>query len=538
MSNQCTKRRHQTSLVAAVLVIGILMSPYSGVCRAQSGRDVAEGLLKALIESQLDKSRRRSGSRPDSFGPASGRGNLRPGGVTSQMQQLRPILASFAQETATLSALLQTDSRRSIAARRQLPDVIRLQANATALNQRARTQNDHRHILDDFRGLNSEWSSLAHQLGHCKGLSAQTTACMRRVGALDAKYCSLLGIQEQFDNRELVQAAYTLTTYVKDLIDDVQAQPLSRNASRQLMRGLGELSQKADYFAGLVSRGSSYQTVMTEYQEVYQSWIRLEASMSELSGHSIARSLRRIRDSHQKIHQILRIEMGIDKNHVLNLVHEVDHQVVELFRTMTLEQLMKLPDGGAVPDAADALLGTIQNVDDHIHRDESPQSIGEAWVYADEAWNQFEFYVSPLQTGAVPLQLRSIDATMRSLQQALGVTVQYDRRTLVQNASSLENLAARLVTTLKRWQTRPGQHDRSLVSRAQQLVDAFHHIEQALASGQDMGHHLGDCDEAIALWQQIRPALKTCDTAEREQFDYIVATLTPELVRLRTMLNE
>jgi hypothetical protein len=527
-------------IVTLLMTVSVLAGPFSATSRAQQGKDIAGGLLKALIESQLEKSRRRgggSGNLRDPFGTPNGQ-HGRPQPLTPQMQRLRPITASFAQETAVLGALLQTDARRSVEVRRQLPEVIRLQASATALNQRSAAENNHAVLLEDFRTLNGNWSTLSHQLTHCKSLSSQTTACVKRLAALDAQYCSLLDIQEQFNDQELVRAAYTLTTYMRDVVDDVRVQPLPRNTSARLMSSLGQLSQKTEYFAGLVSRGSRFQTVVNEYQELYQAWIAVEPSLSGLNDHSIGRSLRRIRDSHQAIHQLLRIEMGIDKAHVLNLAHEVEHYTTELFRVVTLEQLMALPDGGAVPDAADALMGTIQNVDDHIHRDETPQAIGEAWVYADEAWNQFSYYVSPIRTGAVPQELQAIGASMHSLQQALGVTVQYDRNSLVRNASSLENLAERLVATLRQWQTHPGQHDRTLVEKAEKMVEEFHHIEQALAAGDQPGHHLSDCDAAIALWQQIRPVLKACDTDEREQFDHIVATLTPEIVRLRTMLDE
>lgn len=534
-----TKNASVVRFLVLIIAFSVTFGPFSKVCQAQNGKDIAGGLLKALIESQLEKSRRRSGggNLTDPFGQPQGRPG-RPQPLTQQMQQLRPIVSGFAQETATLGALLQTDARRSIEARRQLPSVIRLQATATALKQRSAAAHNHALLLDDFRTLNSDWATLSHQLTHCRSLGVQTTACVKRLSALDGQYCSLLGIQEQFNDRELVRAAYTLTTYVNDLADDARAQPLPRSSAAKLMRSLGQLNQKTEYFAGLVSQGARFQTVVAEYQDVYRSWIAIEPSLSVFNDHSIARSLRRIRDSHQTIHQLLRIEIGLDKNHVLTLVHEVEHHVTELFKVMTLEQLMALPDGGAVPDSADALLGTIQNVDDHIHRDETPQAIGEAWVYADEAWNQFSYYVSPIRTGAVPQELQAIAASMHSLQQALGVTVQYDRNALVQNASSLENLAERLVTTLRRWQSHPGSHDRSLVTKAQRMVDEFHHIEQALAAGDVPRSHLSDCDRAIVLWQQIRPVLKTCTTDEREQFAHIVATLTPEIVRLRTMLDE
>ncbi|MEZ6128591.1 MAG: hypothetical protein R3C59_07900 [Planctomycetaceae bacterium] len=525
-------------LIVSCLMLSLASAIFVETGFAQSGEDVARGLLKALIESQLEKSRRRNGGPSTNLRPGQPRNAGQPDRSTPEMQKLQPITASFAQEAATLAALLQTDSRRSVEARRYLPDAIRLQATATAISQRAASQNNHLSLMDDFRNLNSEWATLSHQLSQCRSLPNPTTACIQRLSALDTQYCSILGIQEQFNHEELARTAYSLTTYLRDLTEDIQTQPQSRTTGRQHVRELGQLNQKAEYFAGLVARRSGYAAVVSEYQTLYQDWSNAEKFVTGYTGHTVARSLRRIRDSHQTIHQLLRLETGIDKNLVLSLIHDVDHQLEDLFRTMTLEQLMTLPDASAVPDAADAVHGTVQNIDDLVHRDENIQSIAEAWVFTSEAWNQFSYYVSPIRESTVVLRLKSIGDSMHSLQQALGISVQYDPAALVANASSLEALAERLVLAIRAWQTHPGQHDPSLVTKAQQMVRHFHNIEQSLAARRGGTRHRGECDQAIALWQQIRPALKTCDTAEREQFDYIAATLTPDVVRLRTMLDE
>ena len=191
----------------------VQISQASPVLNAQGGEDIAKGLLRALIESQLEKSQRRAG----------GSENLRPGRVTPQMQELRPLTASYAQESATLSALLNTDARRSFEIRRHLQAAIQLQANATALSQRSARQTNHLAMLDEYRGLNSEWAALSHQLDQCRSLSAQARACMKRVSRLDAKYCSLLEIQEQFNKPHLTRQAYTLTAYLRDLVDGLSA---------------------------------------------------------------------------------------------------------------------------------------------------------------------------------------------------------------------------------------------------------------------------------------------------------------------------
>jgi hypothetical protein len=507
----------------------VQISQASPVLNAQGGEDIAKGLLRALIESQLEKSQRRAG----------GSENLRPGRVTPQMQELRPLTASYAQESATLSALLNTDARRSFEIRRHLQAAIQLQANATALSQRSARQTNHLAMLDEYRGLNSEWAALSHQLDQCRSLSAQARACMKRVSRLDAKYCSLLEIQEQFNKPHLTRQAYTLTAYLRDLVDDVSdTAPRPGASHNRLLRSLGRLNQEANYFAQLVSRGVPIQKAVTEYQQLFRSWQSVEKELEGYSGKSMARTMSRIRDSHHTIHELLRLEIGIDRNLVLHLVHDVDHGLTQLFKSITLDEMMWLPDADAVAAAADAAYGNVQNLDDLVHREESPEAIAEAWVFAEEAWEVFAFYLAPSPSAQTQAAVRSIRQAMESLKRTMGINIAFNRNDLVKFAWSLENMGEHLVTAIRRWQTHPGNHNRNLVAQTQTLVGHCHHLEQLLVADRNSAHHRHECDEIVAVWQQIRPELKKCDTDERETINHIIGIFTPELVRLRTMLDE
>ncbi len=521
----------------AVVVAG-LPQILTSACHAQNGEDIARGLLKALIESQLQKSQRRSGGPGETLRPPNGRGVPGQPQLTGQIQQLRPIAASYSQEMATLAALLQTDSRRNVEIRRALPDVIRIQASATALSQRVGSAYSHELVIDDFRNLNSEWSVLSHQLEHCTAVSQQAKSCMQRISALDAQYCAVLGIQEQFNNQELTRAAYTLTTYVHDIADEVNNRLQPGDNSRQLSRDLGQHSQRVEYFAALVSRGGAYSNVVSEYRTIYSEWTRIEGQLGGYSGIGISRSIRRIQDTNRSIHQLLRLELGVDRNQVLNLVHSVDQDMRALCQRLTLKHMILLPDGSALPGTADAVLGTIQNLDDVAHRGEGAQSLGEAWVYADEAWKQFLYYTKPLNDPVITTGIRGISASMSSLKQTLGVTVEYDQELLVSLASTLESHAVHLQTVVNRWQSRPGTHDPTLPRQIQSLINTLHGLEQSLISNRRTTSQRQQSDQAVLIWQQLRPALKACDTEERGELEHIVSTLTPDLVRLSTMLAD
>lgn len=525
-------------LICPLLCVAVVnSSTITAVALAQNGEDVAKGLLRALIESQLEKSRRKSNPQSGSLRNPSQERAPRPEQLTNQSQQLRPITASFAQESATLVALMNTAARRDFEVRRRLPDAVNLQATATALSQRAAQQNHHRSLVDGYRNLNAEWTTLSHQLEQCRSLTPQTRATMKRMAKLDSQYCSILGLQEQFDDSQLTREAYTLSTYLRTLADDVRDSGAS-GIRHSVLRNLGRISQEADFFAQTVARGVPYSRAVTEYQRLYASWQSIDTSLDSITARTVTRSLRRIRDSHRTIHGLLRLDMGIDQDLVLHLVHEIDHELGDLYKSITLEQLMSIPDGGALPNAADVMHGNIQNLDDLVHRNESPQAIAEAWVYADEAWKMFRYYVSQIGDAGTQASLRSINESMASLRQMMGVNVEFDQNALVQSASLLETKAAALASAIRRWHTHPGNHNRRLVNQTESVIEQCHSLEQAIIRGRNPDQLRSTCDAIIVAWQKIRPELKNCDTDERDEINHIASTFTPELIRLRTMLGE
>ena len=529
-------RKNFCMLLCVSVICGTLCSARAS---AQNGEDIAKDLLKALIESQLNRSRGKSGGRGDPFRDPQGQGNLRPGQASREMLKLRPITAGLAQESATLSALLNSDARHSFEVRKQLQPAIQMQATASALRQQSEAQSNHLALLDGYRGLNNEWTAFSYQLDQCKSLGPQTRECMKRIAGLLEQSCSILEIQEQFNNVELTREAYTLTTYLRNLLEDIQATAPRPGASHnRILRSLGRISQESDYFAQLVSGGVPLSKAVAEYKQMYKSWQSVESELNDYSGPSIARAMGRIRESHQSIHRLLRLEIGIDQKLVLLMVHEIDEKQAALFKSITLEEMMSLPDAAAVTSAADAAYGNIQNLDDLVHRNESAQAIAEAWVYANEAWDVLRFYISASPNARTQTSIRSITQTMQSLKRTMGIEISFDRGAMVKSVSSLENMAEHLVTTINRWRMHPGNHNPALVGQAQSLVDLSHQLEQALLSGHQGKTYNREIDKIIAVWQQIRPELAKCDTDERDTINHIIGTLTPELIRLRTMLAD
>lgn len=504
--------------------------------RNDAGKEIAKELLRALIESQLERQGR------ESFGP--GRpvppviGEIpRPAQATPEMVQIRRILASMAQDTNALSAVVSEEGRRNPELRRLTADVIQFQGVVRAAQQRADRENNHLAVQLLIQNLDQTWKPLAHQVSATRGISTTLRQTAERISQLDAQVCQILGIRDQFNMRELVRAADVLSADMRTLVDEVSYNGSSSPDRGRIVARLRKLQDQATLFANLVAGGGQFQTVVVEYRNLFQSWQALRPELDQYSARSVSRTAARIQETHRTIHQLLRLEFSFDQVMVQKMSETLERELTELYRSITLEQMMSLTDSRSLPAVADELFGTAQNLTDVVTRKEALPAVGEAWLYLQERWELLEFYLVSIRTPEIRRRIEGINQSIDMLQDAIGVTVTFDRRTIARQAAMLEGLADHLQATVRRWLSRPGQQDVSLGTQFQRFSERCHEMTQFVATGHDQAALALKCDEIIAEWQQLRTALSRCETEEKESIEQTIDEFIPALIRFRTMLE-
>ncbi len=537
----CTRIQfHMLAASAAAVVIHCLVPCVAMAQRDDAAKEIARGLLRALIESQLEKQGRshvHPGQQGQPLPPAPGQ-IPQPAQPTTECQQIRTLLATMVQEANALTALLSNDSRRNPEVRNRLADAVSFEALVTAAKQQADRHNHHLSMQVAVQALDQTWKPLSYQLTALHGLSQQTKEAIDRMNRMDAQLCQLFGIQEQFNSRDLVRAADLLAADLRTLTDDVGYATTTTDSRSRLVASLVRHQERAAYFANLAATGARFQTVVAEYQNLHQAWQGLRADLDQYAARGVTRTVARIEETHRTLHQLLRLEYRFDEPFVRRLAAGIDRDITDLFRTITLEQIMTLPDSRSLPVAADALLGNCANLIDVIERRESLQNVGEAWLYLDEQWQLFAYYLNPVQVAETRRRVEGISQSLETLKTAIGVSVAYDRTAVKQQAAAVDSLADLLQTTCGRWLIRPGQQNVALAAAVQKLADRSKQLTALATANRDRTAILATCDDVIGLWQQIRPQLSQCQTQERESLEQIVDELTPALLHLHTMLGE
>lgn len=550
LANSCTGkrngddgRRDLVAVLVAALFASMCASWNSSVAQAQERRgEVAKSLLRALIESQVERDDRRSNLRPGPGQPIPVPVPQIP--TTAEMQRLRPVIAALAQESAKFSDLLAADGRFNHELRHSATDALRFQASATALQQRAGVEQDHRRVVEGFRNLNTEWRTLAHHIQTTGGISPPTKQSLGRISELDGQYCQLLGIQEQIDARELGRVAGSLEADLRTLTDEIlyapaAAAPNPTPANRnQVVGHLRRLQEQTHQLTHFVDDGAALNTLVTEYQNSHRLWTQLRPSLDAYAGQSITRAIGRIQDGHRAMHRLLRQPFPVDAPLLLKMAKGIQAELTTLARTITLEQMLALPDARSVISSADAAFGCAENLADVLSDPKQIASAGEAWFYLDEAWNVLAYHIEPIQNPETRRHAEHTTQAIDALRSTLGASVVFDQRVAAQRCASLHALADRLHTTVHQWLARPGKQDRTIETEAEALEGRCHELDTLAQTRTPRATLRAKCDEILEEWQHLRPLLLRCDTEERETLNRLTDSFIPELVKTRMMLED
>lgn len=531
-----SKSPRRCVFIACMLLVTCL-APLAKVRADDKAKEIARGLLRGLIESQLERQER------ESFGPGRPVPPVhvpipQPQRATPEMLQLRQILASMSLESDTLLTSLVNDSRRSFEVRALQPSAMQYQAAVAAVQQRANRENGHLVLQLSGQTISQTWKTLAHDIGRSRGVSQPSKESLERLNALDGKMCELLGIRESFNSRELVRAADLLAADLKSLSDEISFVNAPAGVRPGLPNRIRRLQDQASLFANLAASGARPQNVVAEYQTLYQSWQAIRPELDLYNTRSIANPVSRIQQTHRLIHQLLRLEFGPDFALIQRMAVNLDAEVSQLFRAITLEHIMLIPDSRSLPSQADALAGTCQNLTDVVSRRESLQAIGEAWAYLNEQWSLVEFYVQPINSPDVRRRVEGISQSIASLKNAIGVNVSFDPAVIRQQCAELASLADHLNTTVRRWTARTGQQNVALTQKTTQLLTLCDEMSALSMGRRNVAVVRDKCDAVIVLWQELRPMLDTCQTAERDAIEQAIDRFIPTLVQLRTMVEE
>lgn len=494
-------------------------------------KKIVGGILKILVESQL----RGQNGQGQQLRPGAPRPGVR---ATPELTRARVSLQSFRQESITLSTLLQKDSARNAGLRSLIADAVQLQARADAISQRSRAVPDHRFVVQDVQRLDSDWRRFSYRLQLVPNLSQPCRACIGQLDQFDAELCDILSIEPQIDRRSLQRQSEALAVYLHGLSDDIDYE-LRRSPSRNaLMLKTSQVHQAAVGFSDSVSRGHSYAVLLRDYKDFLRKWNPLVQELCSFESRFIERTVLRIQNVDQEIHELLWLPRGLDRELLIQLTRGITAEVDKIFDSVSLSLLIQLPNYEDVPSSASDFHGICQHFADCVEREESVDDLVDAYGYLPSAWVSFSRHFRNVRHDGIRHSLSEIESRLVALREPLGIPGGFNANSARQRAGAIERLADHLHSDVETWLRGDQKYARDrkeMLEHCAHFRTASRQLHAALVHDTPEATLRGHCATIYSEWETLHRHISDCNAPRREHINELLIQISVELVELEAM---
>mgnify|MGYP007114261233 CR=1 FL=1 len=522
-------RRICLTLLAFVVALATL-APLSATA-GEKERQAVSGLLRLLIESQTGRPQPRAPG-PTQLRPSGGRG-------TPELIRSRKVYEQFRDESAGLSTLLQQDVQRHPGLTTFVGDSVRLHAVSEATAQRSVIVGDHRQILEDTRRMDRDWRVLSYRLKQAQGISKPCRECVARLDGINSQLCGILSIEPQIDRHVLQRHGQTLAIYSRALIEDINFELRRSPARNSLQIEAAAAQQSAQAFADDISRGAQYDELVAAYRSFLARWEPLARKLCSFESRYVERSVLRIQEVDQKIHELLWLPRGIDRQQLLQLTAGIGAEIERVLNQTTLKMLVENQSRGDVVADADQFYGMVQNFQDCIAREVDVDELVEAYEYLPIEFVTFSQHYQRIRHDGIQQSFREIEQRITALREPLGIPGGFSLDRARERAASIEHLAEHLEGDIAAWLQGATKYDnerRGLLEDCRRFRTSARVIHTSLLGASPEAALRIACADAYERWLPLHRRITECDAPDREHVAEIMLRMNEELIQIEAML--
>jgi hypothetical protein len=514
-----------SALLVIAILTGSLLVSADGVRADDKTRQIVNGVLQLLIESQR---------------PRNDRGRLVPPPPRPNQEVLavRNVLSDYRDEAARLSQLAQQEVARSPGLRALIGDVLTQQASAESVVQRAQYMSHPAQVADSVAQLDGGWRVLSWRLKQIRDISRECRAVVERLDQISGRLCELYQIQPQIDRRALQRQADSLTFYLRSLVDDLEIEMRRSPRRQEFILAASSAQQSARVFAEYVARQAPFEQLITSYQEFVAHWGPLARRVCSIDSRFIERNVLSIQEVDQAIHELLWLPRGIDRQLLAQLTNGILSEVDRIYVAVNLNVLIQLPNADNVPAAASEFYGVCQHFADCVRRDESEDDLVDAYGYLPGAWIAFSQLFRNLDHPPIHQSLSEIEQRLVALREPLRIPGGFDRHSLRDRTARLEHLSEHLAEDFNGWLRGRQKFDqdlRALVELSQQLQSDTRVFHVAILQNAP-DETLRQLATAVTVkWEALHTRIEECEAGDRDHIQEIQAQISRELIGIQAM---
>ena len=527
-----------------------LLTLFGSTAQAQNPqrRELIQGLLKGLIESQLDKSR--NAPQQQAYPPQNYPGPRRPGAqpgrpipggksvtieVSPKMIGARRSLNQWSTASASLVEELRHHEHEAPQLRPILADAMRFQASVGGLCRRAELSPTIGPIKNDFAKLDRDWRIISSRLKTTRGIPAGCQGFVTTINDLDSQLCDVFQLEPQVNRRELNRLATTMTNDFDHLLRGLF---FSRgpNGNQKLIRDGQKLQAKIGQAASLVSRGS-YTDLVDAYTSCLKDWRKFSRRVLKLRDERLKFSIQHIEDNGRLIQEQLFIPVELDRGYLTSVTAGLAVDSEQLFQNISMADLLKQKNPLQTINKGRQFTAACVKLNQDIERNVAEDQLAWSYLAFSKSWDAVHQSLHGTKNPVVDRRLEGITLTVNSLGEVLGGNAVLSHDELVHMFSDLDAMCRQVAFDAHKYIDEP----RYTSSFHTQMCNGFDELQrQAYAIHRDCVKPTYKPDPQtlrpmFRQWETMRPLLKQCKGADKNRFNNYVQEIEPTMVKLQIL---
>lgn len=454
---------------------------------------------------------------------------------------LANLMKETMDESGRLYTSLEIDFRRNPSLRPLLSDLQKLRNMTNMINQDLNAGIALERIVGDFRQIDADWRLLSHRLAQASGLSTTTMQSVDRIDRLDQQVGKLFQVEPSLDRRALQQQLGILENSLYNMSDELRRDMNASTKVTQLVSDTRKLQQQVTRVDELVLDNFPYERIVTEYNRFERAWAVLLDQVRTVSNPYIQRSVRRIIDADNLVHELLWIENSTSRAQLKQTADALIRDVDEFYNRTPLKLLLTFKNATGTLQIADNFYGTVQNFKDNLDRNESDEQLIESYQYIEQYGTTFVRTFSVMKSQAAIVVLREIEDGIAALRAELnlgGTVSQVDTRELLPIAASLENLADQLDFDVRNWlNTERPTYRTEVTAASTAFMKRTQRLHRMLDSEPTLQELQKETDALYQEWKTVYGFLSRCRTADRVNLSQLASEIVIDLRDLNGSLR-
>jgi hypothetical protein len=502
-------------------------------------REFIQGLLKTLIESQLENSRGQpypQGRLPDGYPqvqpiPA----QPRIGAPTAKLVKVRRQFADMSRHCDKMIVEIRTHEAHAPQLRGLLADCLQIKASINVLVEQSKRCNNVEPLMPSYAALDRDWRSVNHRLSQIRGLDSGCRKCINQFHGYADQVCTTLDLQPQFNRMELAHLTAALATSVEHLIQDIHYDLQGDKHQKKIIRRAQAVYSQIVQAAPLVQRGS-YDQLARAYKGGMRDWRKLSHSLRDHQTPRICQDVQKIEDIGAQISDVMWFESEMDREYLCDVLHTCDSHVDRMLNRMTVAELLNCKSPGAVLASAREFKRHCGLFSESLTSGKSMDDL--LWDYRSfgNHWNELNGHLSVVETKFVVDCCTNVGGSMEILDQTFGAGPIINRATLLRMGRDLDQLTNELSMGIHQnivQRQYPGLHQ-NICGCCDRLHQQAHQLHEHIISSRGNQYDIQRFAEPLYReWVALKPLINQCKPQHRQQFGALRSQIEPLMVKLQ-----